>query len=436
MDADNLTAIRVHSRYMRKGIPARRVEDPPYHKFPNRPACGLSRGVSSAKHLPPDVNLLDRYIFRSVLFTCLAAVGLFTFIVLIPNILRDTLGYLLSGQMSGLMFAQLMLALLPLALTLALPIGILTGVLLTLGRLSADHEITAMRSVGLSLRRIAMPIFVLAVLCAAIGLYCNLEAMPRARVSYERKFASAVATDPLKLIVPKTFNYNFSNCVLYVNQKDGARVSDVWIWKLDDQKRVKTIIHAESGEVRYEEATFELIAVLNHAIVEDRNQKDPENFTETPYFAALEKTEEARLPLERLFRRPTVRVKPEWLTLQELQTERVRLASLQPSPDNPKDLERLRMKFALILQDKINMALAVFSLAFIAVPLGVKVSRRETSANLGVALILALSYYLLTVAVKTLDRHPEYRPDILIWVPNLLLIGLAVWLFRRIERRK
>ena len=51
------------------------------------------------------------------------------------------------------------------------------------------------------------------------------------------------------------------------------------------------------------------------------------------------------------------------------------------------------------------------------------------------ALLLTLGYYLLTVAVKALDRHPEYRPDLLIWVPNLLILGLGVWLFSRIEKK-
>ena len=91
--------------------------------------------------------------------------------------------------------------------------------------------------------------------------------------------------------------------------------------------------------------------------------------------------------------------------------------------------------FALIVQDKINLSLAVFSFALLGVPLGIKVSRRETSANLGLALILVLGFYVLTVMVKSLDKHPAYRPDLLIWLPNVLFIGLAIWLFTRIERK-
>jgi lipopolysaccharide export system permease protein len=88
-----------------------------------------------------------------------------------------------------------------------------------------------------------------------------------------------------------------------------------------------------------------------------------------------------------------------------------------------------------VVQDKYNLALAAFSFALIGVPLGIRVSRRETSANLGLALALVLGYYFLSVMVKWLDRHPEYRPDLLLWVPNLLFLALGVWLFRRIEKQ-
>ena len=93
------------------------------------------------------------------------------------------------------------------------------------------------------------------------------------------------------------------------------------------------------------------------------------------------------------------------------------------------------MKLSLILHEKFNLSLAVFSFALIGVPLGIKVSRRETSANLGLALLLVLGFYMLTVVVKWLDRRPELRPDVLMWLPNVLFIGLSIWLFTRIDRR-
>ena len=77
----------------------------------------------------------------------------------------------------------------------------------------------------------------------------------------------------------------------------------------------------------------------------------------------------------------------------------------------------------------------VVSFALIGVPLGIKISRRETSANLGLALVLVLGYYLLTVMVKWLDRHPEFRPDLLLWLPNLAFLALGIWLFSRIDRK-
>jgi lipopolysaccharide export system permease protein len=129
-------------------------------------------------------------------------------------------------------------------------------------------------------------------------------------------------------------------------------------------------------------------------------------------------------------------VKQEWLTLGQLQDERARVAAL-PRPTGPaqKQFDRDRMKLELVYHDKLNTALAVFSLALLGIPLGIKVSRRETSANFGVALLLTLGYYLVTVAVKALDRHPEYRPDLLLWVPNLAIIAVGIWLFRRVDKK-
>ena len=73
------------------------------------------------------MNLLDRHIFTSVLFTCAAAVGLFAFVVLLPNIVRELLGPLLAVQFGFDTFARLVGLLLPFAVSYALPMGVLSA---------------------------------------------------------------------------------------------------------------------------------------------------------------------------------------------------------------------------------------------------------------------------------------------------------------------
>lgn len=395
------------------------------------------RAVCDERAALPHVrlNLLDRHIFTSVLFTCAAAVGLFAFVVLLPNIVRELLGPLLAGQFGFDTFARLVGLLLPFAVSYALPMGVLTGVLLTLGRMSADSEITAMRSAGIGVTRLARPVFVLGAVCAAAAFYVNFESMPWARQQYYREFAAAVRANPLRIIVPKTFIRDFSGTVLFVGEREGPILRDIWIWELDDQQRVKRLVRAEAGRLDYEESTNSLIPTLVRARVEERNQENPEDFTKSPKAASVDRAEGVRISLDRYFGRNLERMKDDWLTYPALRERQAKLNAMTPAPDKVVEHARDKMKLSLILHDRLTLAFAVFSFALIGVPLGIKVSRRETSANLGIALGLVLTFYFLTVAIKWLDRRPELRPDLLLWLPNVLFIGLAVWLFTRIDRK-
>ena len=138
--------------------------------------------------------------------------------------------------------------------------------------------------------------------------------------------------------------------------------------------------------------------------------------------------------MARYFGMKTVHQKLPWMTYGELTAEKARLELAPVPPDGARQRERDIMKVKLTIQDKINTALAIFTFAFAGVPLGIKVSRRETSANLGIAVILALAYYLFVVVIGWLDQHPGYRPDLLLWVPNFLFLALGLWLLRRLDR--
>lgn len=381
------------------------------------------------------MNLLDRYIFKSVLGACLTAVGLFAFVLLLGNALRDLLGYALTGQISLLTLAWLLALLVPYAISYALPMGMLTGVLLTLGRLSADSEITAMRAAGLSLARIARPVLLLGLLGATLALHVNLEAMPRARLQYQRELAAAVSANPLGFIVPRTFIREFPGFVVYVGEKNGPALTDFWLWELDDQRRVQRLVRAASGRLDYDEERHILQLTLADAQVEVRREGQPEDFSEPPLVGTFGRTESVPLRLDSLFSRTGPRMKLKWLTHGELRAEAARLAAAPVPPGGGAARAGEILKVRLTLQDKFTTAAAVFTFALIGVPLGIRVSRRETSANLGVAVLLALGYYFCTVMVGWLDRHPAWRPDLLLWAPNLLLVLLAWRLFRKLERR-
>ena len=381
------------------------------------------------------MNLLDRYIFKSVLGSCLAGVGLFGFVLMLGNAIRDLLSLVLAGQLPLTTFGELLLLLIPFVVSYALPMGMLTGVLLTLGRLSADSEITAMRAAGISVGRIARPVIILGVLGMATGLYINFEAMPRARLQYQKELADAVRVTPLRFIMPRTFIRDFPGFVIYVGDKQGPVLSNFWLWELDDQQRVERLVRAESGRFDYDEENNALLLTLLKAQVEARDRINPEDFSTPPLVGTFDKTEQVRLPLDNLFGRSSVRQKLKWMTYDQLQQESARLAVMVVAPENAREHAREQMKVKLTVQEKLQNALAMLSFALIGVPLGIKVSRRETSANLGIAVAMALGYYFLTVMVNWLDRHPEYRPDLLFWIPNLIFLAIGLWLFSRIHKQ-
>lgn len=379
------------------------------------------------------MNLLSRHLLASLLITCGIAAGLFGFILLVGNAVQDLLDPALAGQLPLATVARLVGLLVPFVISYALPMGTLCGVLLVLGRMSADNEITAMRAAGLSLGQIARPVFVFGAIGAALTLFVNFVAMPRARVEYHREFAEALRANPLSFVVPRTFIRDFPGYVLYVGDKHGSELRDFWLWQFDDQRRVTTFVRAEAGKFDYDEATDTLLLTLTHATAERRDAKNPESFVNAPLSFNFERTSE-RLSLDRVLgRRAGYRQKLQWMTYPELRAQLAKLSS-PVAPGEAKQRARERMKVQITIQDKITQALAVFSFAVIALPLGIRVSRRETSANLGVAVALAIGYYFLTVMVGWLDRHPEYRPDLLLWLPNLIFLALGTWLFRRIER--
>lgn len=227
------------------------------------------------------MNLLHRHIFWSVATTCAAAVGLFAAVLILGNVFNDMISFVLAGQMAPYTFFYLMGLLVPDVAVYALPMGVLTGVLLVLGRMSAQGEVTAMQAAGLSVGYIARPIIVFGVLAALFSVVVNFEFMPRAHTAYKQILAEAVQKNPLSFIVAKTFVRDFPNLVLFLEEKNGAQLHDIWFWRLDKESRVREFGRAAAAEVSFDENEGELNLILRDVVAEagaPKIQRITENF--------------------------------------------------------------------------------------------------------------------------------------------------------------
>lgn len=378
------------------------------------------------------MNLIHRHIFANVVLSCGAAVGLFAFVLMLANALKDLLGYLLQGQIAVDTFFRLIGLLVPFVISYALPMGMLTGILLVLGRMSADREITALRSSGLSVAWLSAPILGFALLGVTLAALVNFQFMPTARLAYQRELAGAVRQNPLSFIVPRTFIRDFPGVIIYVGEKQADMLRDIWIWELDKQKRVVHSGRAITGWIRFDEAGSKLVLNLDYLQAEVHDRQDPEDPAKIHSGGASDHAT-FDLLLDKLTGQQTVKVKTKWLTFSQLVAEWRRLN--RPDPAVPAaERAQQKMRVQITIHEKFATAFSVLSFALVAVPLGLKVSRKETSANLGLGLLLALGYYFVTIAVGWFDNHPALRPDLLMWLPNVAFQSLGLWMFYKVDR--
>ncbi|MGJ8652247.1 MAG: LptF/LptG family permease [Opitutaceae bacterium] len=381
------------------------------------------------------LNLLHRHILKEILVTTGLAMGLFIFVLLMGNALRDVAELVAAGKLGVGVFFKLLGLLIPYVAAYALPLGMLTGTLIALGRLSSQQEIVAMKAAGISLYQIASPVFLISFVGMILGVIVNLHYSPKSLLAYKQLMAAAITENPVAFIEEKRFINEFPGYVIYMGGRDGKTMQDFWIWEVDDAKRVTRFVRAAEGELTYDKVGNELVLTLKNGTAEVRSVENPEAFAEDMPDALFFGELPLALPLDQLFgetgkekRGP----RRKEMTIAQLMVRRGQL--LEDEQAKGEGMTKHRLKVQMYIQKNCAMAFSVFSLAIFGVPLAIQVGRKETYANLAIALVIAMTYYFLMIIVSWFEGNPALRADLLIWLPNIIFQGVGFWLIRRASR--
>src|SRR5437879_5390854 len=163
-----------------------------------------------------DMRILDRYIVREVFRHAFLGLVVFTFVFFVPQLVR-LMALFVRHSGSGSQILKLFLCIFPGVLTFTIPMAVLIGVLLGLGRMSADSEIIALTALGIGRRRILVPVAVLALTGVLITAAMTLWAGPLALRTFRSIEADLIANQVSFQVQPRVFDERFPNTVLYVN---------------------------------------------------------------------------------------------------------------------------------------------------------------------------------------------------------------------------
>ena len=361
------------------------------------------------------MKILDRYLVREIVPPLLLALVGLTFVLMMPPILVNAEKLIAKG-VSWPVILRVLLTLVPQALCVTIPMAVLYGILLGLGRLSADREFVALQACGVSVFRICRPVALIAVVACAATAYETIVALPDANQTFREITFNIIASGAESDIKPRVFFTNFPNRVLYVRDIQPATGwRDVFLADSSEPSH-NTVFVARSGRLVIDRAAQTVELVLENGTEHTTSKNEPEKSDATAFDAIVLKVDP-----ESIFPKVQILKGDNEKTIAELEaTAADFLAHNQPANSQ---LYTIHQKFAL--------PVACLVLALIAVALGASNAKGGRLAGFALGSGVVFAYYILLYSPRAAALAGRISPRMAPWLANAVLgvagIALVIW---------
>jgi len=175
-------------------------------------------------------KIIFRYIFKEITIAFFMILFVLTFVLLMGRILQ-IMDLMVNKGVSFYSIAKLITFLLPSFMTLTIPVALLIAILITMGKFSADNEITALKASGVSLMQIFYPVALASLITFVFTILISNFLMPKSNFA-TMKLLFEIATQNASVgIKEKVFNADFKDLLLYADRisTDGHYMEGVLI---------------------------------------------------------------------------------------------------------------------------------------------------------------------------------------------------------------
>lgn len=359
------------------------------------------------------MRLLDRYICREVVSHAALGLAVFTFVFFIPQLVR--LMELIVRHSAGTgTIALLFLCTLPPVLTFTLPMAVLVGVLIGLGRLSADSEIVALHASGVSLRRLLVPIGFVALLATLGTLLTTFWLSPASVRTLRRLQVRLLASQAPFAVQPRVFDERFPGFVLYVQDVEAAATRWRGVFLASPgSAQGSSVTTAQNALLVRGPRGGQLELHLGRGSTHEYDPRRPEHYNVTTFGESDIVVDVSTADLPQKLAAPST-------------AEQTALALLTESGPGWREA---RVEF----QRRIAFPSACLIFALLGVPVGVRPRRGGRAAGLILTLVLIGGYYFLFVYGDHMAQQGRIRPWVGVWAANITAALVGLILLRRIE---
>ncbi len=360
------------------------------------------------------LSILDRYILTQVLEIFIMGIVIFTSIIFASDTFITLIKQITLYGIPFNIALMIVLLNLPQVMVMAIPMSVLFSTVMTLNRLSLSSEITVMRACGISLSRIAKPIFIFATAMALLTFIVNETVVP---ITNSQSKTLAVWALGQKNIPNGKQNFTFKEIkdengvktikrLFFVQKCEDNTLKNVSVVDFSNKRTIQ-VIQSQSGKTSPEGWMFNRGAV--YTMNKDQKILNTTWFSQSVVDFGMDVKD----------------------ALTEQEATQYNVIALWKFIENnaKKQDKKTRSLFKIELHNKFAFPLTTVVLVLLGVPLAITPPRVRYNRGFLFSILIIFLYYLLRALSLSFGETMAITPFMAAWIPNVVLFMLGAYLY-------